>query len=368
MKLAFVTDSFVPDVNGAARSLAKFVDRLELLGHEVRVIRTGETKGKRGIDTVVPYFEIPRYPEIKIGSIGSFRFVEIWRKWTPDAVYIAMESPMGCTALKACKELGIPVVSGFHTNFHHYTNAFRIGFLKWAVLKHIRDFHNQTEATVVPSYTVKNELDSLGFERLNLVSRGVDTVLYNPEKRSEKLRQQWQASGKTPVVGYVGRVSLEKNLRLFFKTLTYLREQGHEPVAVVVGDGPLLPNLKKKYPDCIFTGCLSGQKLSAAYASIDVFLFPSLSETFGNSVTEALASGTRVVAYDYASAQMHIKQGINGYLAPPKDEQEFIQQAEKALKNVEKLEIPKAAKESVQEVSWEAVTRDLLTVFEKVCK
>ncbi len=365
MKLAFVTDSFVPDVNGAARSLAQFVSCLEDLGHSVSVIRTGEKCTK---DTVVSYFEIPRYPEIKIGGMSSYRFIELWRKWTPDVVYIAMESPMGYTALKACKELGIPVVSGFHTNFHHYTHAFRVGFLKWAVLKHIKDFHNDTQATVVPSLTVKEELKQLGFHHLHLVSRGVDTTLYNSNRRSDTLREKWGVSKNTPVVGYVGRISPEKNLPLFFKTLDSFKQQGKSIAPVIVGDGPLLPSLKKAHPDCHFTGNLSGEELAEAYASIDVFLFPSLSETFGNAVTEALASGTRVVSFSYASSQMHIQQEVNGYLSPVGDTTRFLQQAHKALDNVGHPEIIQAAEESMQLVCWKTITKKLEEVFLSVKK
>lgn len=364
MHIEFVTDTYTPDVNGAAKTLAHLVRELNSLGHEVTVLRTGKDPQKG--ESVVPFFMIPGYPEIKIGLIRTYTLAERWRNKRPDVIYVGMESPMGCAAARVAKSVDIPVIAGFHTNFHQYCKSFKIDYLTPFILKHIRDFHNSVSATVVPSLTVKEQLDNLDFERLYVMGRGVDVALFDPQKRSDLIRADWGAESETPVAIYVGRMSPEKNLDLVAKAFYRMRQIRPDTVCVVVGDGPVQKKFENQHPEFIHCKYLHGEELATAYASADIMVFPSISETFGNTVTESLASGLVTVAYDYASAKMHLKHGVNGVTARYDDEEDYLKQIEISLKVFRDENMRGEARRSVESLSWKAIAERLVEIAEQI--
>ncbi len=257
-----------------------------------------------------------------------------WTTQRPDVVHIVTEGPLGWSALQAATQLKLPVVSDFRTNFHAYSRHYGVGWLRAPVMAYLRKFHNRTACTMVPTEALKCELAAAGFRGLRVVARGVDTAGFTPAKRSEALRESWGARPDTLVVLCVGRLAPEKNLGVLLSAVEAMHEElrGHEPRRpllrlVLVGDGPERQRLQQRCPDAIFAGVRHGDDLAAHYASADVFLFPSTTETFGNVVPEAMASGLAVVAYDHAAAGQIIRHGDNGLLARFDDTLEFCRVA-----------------------------------------
>jgi len=228
------------------------------------------------------------------------------------------------------------------------------GYLKW--------FHNRTQTTFTPSLDMLRRLDLLGFENLQLLGRGVDTQLFSPEKRCLKLRHEWGAEEEDPVILYVGRIAAEKNLTLFAKATNQLKAKYPNLKCVIVGDGPEKESLKKDLPFAHFAGTQQGEDLAKHYASADFFLFPSTSETFGNVVTEALASGLITLAYNYAAPKMYIEDHVNGFKVPMDKSKEFMKQALRVMASQDKwTKIRQEATKSVQHLSWNSI----LERFEK---
>ncbi len=368
MKLTLVTETFPPEINGVAMTLHRLVTALAARGHVVEVVRPrqnaqdGSAPAPYG-EFLVPGSPCPGYPELKIGWPVYWRLKHRWLERRPDVVHVATEGPLGLAALLAARKLKIPVSSSFHTNFHSYSKHYGVGFLHRLGLAYFRWFHNRAACTFAPSVDVIATLAGEGFQNLHLMGRGVDTVLFTPAKRDEALRSRWGAAPETPVAMYVGRLAAEKNLELVAATWAELRALRPELKLVLVGDGPLGTALKQKYPEAHFVGAQRGEELAKHYAAGDLFLFASITETFGNVVTEAMASGQVVVAYDYAAPRAHVRDGINGHLATFDDAAAFRAAARRALENREQwLQMQAAARATAEGLSWGRVVDG----FEKV--
>ncbi len=329
LKLAIVTETYPPEINGVARTLGLMVDDLCARGHQVQLIRPRQGKGDNPVDvgdlahvlfTGVP---IPRYQELKLGLPAKRRLMRMWQADPPDLVHVVTEGPLGGSALRAAKSLGLPVASDFHTNFHSYSKHYGFGVLGKLVTGYLRSLHNKADCTMVPTQQMKDELEALGFERLTVVGRGIDTTLFNPSRRNRELRASWGCNGDQTVALYVGRLAPEKNLRLFVDAAKAMIAVDPGVKVVIVGDGPEGPRLRRLHPEFVFAGMRRGEDLASHYASADVFLFPSITETFGNVTTEAMASGLAVAAYDYAAAAQFLVHGDSGLLAPFDDRDAF---------------------------------------------
>lgn len=343
LHITLITETFAPEINGVANTLSRLCDGLRLRGHRVEVVRprqNHDTPGPSGEDVLLCRgWPIPGYPGLQWGQSSTYKLLRRWQRHRPDVLYIATEGPLGLSALRAARRLGIAIVSGFHTNFQQYIRQYGLGLIERVLMVYLRWFHNRSHATLVPSVSQKLELERRGFEHLGLLSRGVDCQLFQPARRSESLRENWGLAPGDVAVLHVGRLAPEKNLGLLKQCFDHLREaypQRHLKL-IIVGDGPSRGHLEQQLPEAIFCGVRRGEDLAAHYASGDLFLFPSLTETFGNVVLEALASGLAVVAYDEAAAAQHIRQGHNGVVAMPGDEQAFIEAASSLLASDETL-------------------------------
>jgi glycosyltransferase involved in cell wall biosynthesis len=219
------------------------------------------------------------------------------------------------------------VCTGFHTRFDDFARHYGLGLLTPIVFAYLRRFHNRASATLVPTSELAEFLRANGFRNVQLLPRAVDTDLFRPERRDQTLRAQWGLAATDLAVIHVGRVAPEKNLDLAVRAFKAIRQR--EPTArfVIVGDGPTRAALAARHPDIVFAGIRRGEDLARHYASADLFLFPSLSETFGNVTLEALASGVPVVAFDYGAARAHIHDARAGMLAPRSDDDAFVDAA-----------------------------------------
>jgi len=361
VKLTLVTETFPPEVNGVAMTLHRLAGALAERGHAVEVVRPRQWEGDGLAPTVfqeflVPGWPCPGYPELKIGWPVYLRLKRRWRMHRPEIVHVATEGPLGLAALQAARALEIPVSSSFHTNFHSYGKHYHVGFLARAGLGYFRWFHNRAACTFSPSVDMIAALTEARFNNLHLMGRGVDTEMFNPARRDEALRAEWGAGPTTPVAMCVGRLAAEKNLPLVAETFAGLRAQRPDLKLVLVGDGPLRGALQRKFPGVYFAGVQRGEDLARYYASGDLFLFASVTETFGNVVTEAMASGQVVVAYDYAAPRAHVRDGDNGFLATFDDAAAFRKAAARSLEcEAQWPKLRNAARKTALGLSWDRV-------------
>ncbi len=326
-RFEIVTETYPPDVNGVALTVQALEQGLRTLGHDVGLVRPQHAEDGQRTDPdllLVDGAPIPRYPGLRFGLPAGRRLTARWSAQPPDAVYVATEGPLGWSAVKACRKLGIPVATGFHTRFDDYVGRYGAGFLSPWVFAWLRRFHNRADATLVPTTELQESLSLQGFRNVYRLRRAVDTELFQPGLRSQRLRRLWGASEQTPVLIHVGRIAPEKNLPLAVRAFRGLQQARPDARFVWVGDGPARAELQAANPDFLFAGTLRGDVLAQAFASADLFCFPSLSETFGNVTLEAMASGIATVAFDYGAAREHMRHGVHGAAVPFGDESAFV--------------------------------------------
>jgi glycosyltransferase involved in cell wall biosynthesis len=362
MHIAVVSDTYPPDVNGVAMTLERLTMGLRERGHFITVIAPEHEQQPASAGNfhfhAVMAFPVPGYPMLRFGLPGPGELVELFQQRRPDVIYVATESAIGYTAIRAAEKFGIPVCSGFHTNFDSYMADYRAPFLTDVAQSWFKHFHNKTACTFAPTEETKIRLASMGIERLEILGRGVDTSLFHHGRRDPELRKQWGAGEGVPVILVVGRVAAEKNLPFAAKVMDHLQKIRPDARGVFVGDGPKLPELRERNPRHVFSGVQLGVDLARHYASADIFLFVSMSETYGNVVAEAMASGLIVAGYHYAAAAKFLDEGKNGFTAPLGDEAAFLLAAEKALHQWDNQQIRQEACQAVKPFSWSSVIQD----------
>lgn len=271
-RILIVTDAWAPQVNGVVRTLERLAENLPAQGAEPVFITPAEYR------TIA----MPTYPDIRLAFAWPGSVKARIARMAPDHVHIATEGPLGIMARRACLSLGMPFTTSYHTRFPEYLSA-RLPVPEAWTYRWLRAFHNAGSGTLVATPSLQAELSARGFDRLRLWSRGVDTRQFSPSHRTDTGLER-------PVMLSVGRVAVEKNLPAFL-------DLDLPGTKVVVGDGPDRAALMARYPKVIFTGAKGGDELARLFASADVFVFPSLTDTFGNVILEALASGVPVAAY-----------------------------------------------------------------------
>jgi glycosyltransferase involved in cell wall biosynthesis len=362
LEVCVVTETFAPEINGVTLTLGHLVSGLRGRGHRVSLVRPRQPAVDPAGEpadpalTLVPGLALPGYAAVRMGLPAGTVLRQRWRQRRPDAIYVATEGPLGWSAVRAARRLRLPVLAGFHTNFHRYARHYHIGWAEGLVAWYLRRLHNRATATVVATPALRDHLQERGIRNVSVVGRGVDAGLFGPARRSASLRRSWGVSDRDLVAICVGRVAAEKNIRLAIEA--YRAMQRHQPSCrlVIVGDGPLRRTLERGHPDLFFTGMLTGEPLAAHFASADLCLFPSETETFGNVTLEALASGLVVVAYDYAAARGHVRPGTTGVLAPLGDARAFVAAAAGLAESPDRVRrMREEVRESVMHLDWKRV-------------
>ena len=359
MNIVLVTETFPPEINGVSMSLHRVVENLSALGHTIEVVcpRRDDRvhlsdSGMFGVQ-MVPGLPLPRYEGLRFGLPAGGALLRRWRTLRPDLIHVATEGPLGWSAVRAARKLRIPFITTFHTNFHSYGAHYGFSFLNKGVLWWLRTVRRHAARTFVPSSGLREELAAAGFQRLSILGRGVDTALYSPEHRDDALRAEWGAAPDTPVALYVGRIAGEKNVPLTIKAYQEMRRMLPDLKLVLVGDGPERPRLEREHPDLHFAGMRRGKDLARHYASGDIFPFASTTETFGNVITEAMASGLVVLSYNYAAAQDHVRDGVNGRTAPINNPAAYLEAARKLARERNRWpELRTAARATALQLSW----------------
>ncbi|GAB5560543.1 MAG: glycosyltransferase family 1 protein [Synoicihabitans sp.] len=362
MKLTIVSETFPPEVNGVAMTFGIIATELGRLGHDVTIYRPDRddlpdpAAEPHYRQVGLPGLSIPGYNLLRLGWPAKGRLKRDWRQSRPDLVHVVTEGPLGASAVIAAQDLGIPVTSSFHTNFHAYTSDYGFAVLNRLVLWWLRFVHNRTQRTFAPTDELCAELAAMGFRNTSLLSRGIDTVCFSPERRNEKLRAEWGAGPSDRVVLHVGRMAPEKNYDLLFRIYDAMRMADPSLKFVLAGDGPIKEKLVAEHPECTFAGFFSRQDIGEYYASADIYVHASLTETFGNVLTEAMASGLAVAGFDYAAAKQFVTHEQNGLLAPGGEETALLEESVRLASDPKLADrLRQAARKGFELQSWDRV-------------
>jgi glycosyltransferase involved in cell wall biosynthesis len=305
LRIAFVTETYPPEVNGVALSVARIVEGLRARNHEIQLVRPRQDPAEvadgdeRFREVLMRGMPIPRYPNLKMGLPSKKALVDLWALRRPDVVHIATEGPLGLAARRYAIDHDLPFTTAYHTRFPEYVQA-RFGIPLAATYRFLRWFHKPSLAVMAPTPVVKTDLEKFGFTNVVLWTRGVDLDIFRPLE-SKVLNTA------RPIFLYVGRVAVEKNVEAFLK----LDLPG---LKWVCGEGPALAELKSRYPQANYLGVLSQPELAKVYAAADVFVFPSRTDTFGLVLLEAMASGVPVAAYPVTGPKDVVVPGVTGVL------------------------------------------------------
>ena len=300
MRIMLVTDAWDPQVNGVVRTMKRVIQETEAMGHVWEIVHPGD-----GFVTM----PLPTYPEIKLALFARRRIEERFHSFEPDAVHIATEGTLGMAGRAMCLTVKHPFSTAYHTRFPEYLSA-RLPIPVSAGYNFVRWFHKYSGKVMVPTPSMVRELEAQRFINLVAWTRGVDTDVFTPALRCEEGSADDPFKGmQRPIFLNVGRVAVEKNIEAF-------AELDLPGTKVIVGDGPQLEELKRKYKHVVFLGAKFGEDLSRHYANADVFVFPSLTDTFGLVVLEAMASGLPVAAYDATGPRDVIPGSDAGTITP----------------------------------------------------
>lgn len=319
LRLALFTDTYAPQVNGVARTLERLTEAVEARGGVVRVFAPHDPDSAPSSHVArFPSRAFWAYPQLRLAWPSRRRVQAELRAFAPTLVHAATEFGVGLAGRRAARALGIPFVSSYHTSFTAYAEYYRLGLLARPGWHFLRWFHNGGLRTYCPTRAIVDEVNAQGFVRTAVWSRGVDGGRFAPHHRSEALRERLGATEDTLVLSYVGRLAAEKGLDVALDALALVERARPGRVRVlVVGDGPYEAEVRRRAPaGTLLTGALHGQALSQAYASGDVFLFPSTTDTFGNVMLEAMASGLPVIGADVGPTREQLHSG-GGWLVPP---------------------------------------------------
>jgi glycosyltransferase involved in cell wall biosynthesis len=367
MRVAVVTENFLPKLDGVTRTLAMLLEHLRRRGHQAILIGPeGSPRryagfrvfGARGLP-------LPFYPELR-ALAPPLEFGQRLSQFRPDVLHVADPMLLGAAGIGWARRVGTPIVASYHTNLAAYCAHYGFPFLQEPAWFYRRLLHNQCETTLCPSPSTAREVERHGFERVSAWPRGVDSALFNPSKRSEEWRRAFGGAAKK-IVLYVGRLSYEKNLAVLVDAFKSLEDP--DARLVCVGDGPARENLERSLAGSAvaFTGYLTGDALATAYASADVFAFPSLTETFGQVVQEAMASRLPVVGFDAEGVRDLVTNGETGLVAHDQSTHTFAEALRRALHSDQlRATLGARAHAFAATRTWESVMDRLIAVYEDV--
>ena len=319
LKVALFTDTFAPQMNGVAKTLGRWQDALSARGHDVRVFTTS-APGEQSSDGISRAPSVPfwAYKELRLAAPSGRQACRALELFGPDLVHAATPFGVGLSGRAAARRLGIPLVTSYHTSFVQYARFYGLGALAAPALGYLRWFHNSGARTYVPTETIGRELSNAGFRGVSLWSRGVDTRRFHPGFRDRLLRatmgaREWGSA----VIAYVGRIAAEKGVDVAAMAVREAADRRAGVVFAVAGDGPDEARCKRLAPrHSWFAGRLTGDPLGAFYASADIFVFPSTTDTFGNVLMEAMASGLAIVAADVPQSREVVGEGAGVFVKP----------------------------------------------------
>jgi phosphatidylinositol alpha 1,6-mannosyltransferase len=373
MRVAIITESFPPDVNGVAHCVVRVAELLAARGHQPVVIAPKPPRTKRSAREAkdpgpfpypvvrVPAVPLPGYPSFRLG-LPSRRLRNALIKQRTEVVHLASPVVLGAYGARVGRRLGLPMIAVFQTDLPSYAHAYRLGRAgEAAAWRWLRRIHNRAARTLAPSTVTATGLLGHGIDDVWLWGRGVDTARFDPARRSAEVRAQLAPGGEL-IVGYVGRLAPEKHVELLARITALPGVR-----LVIVGGGPAEPALRQQMPDALFLGERHGDDLATIYASLDVFVHSGPYETFGQTLQEAAASGLPVVAPAAGGPLDLVEDGVTGYLVPPGDADAFAAAVGKLAADPRaRAAFGAAGRRKVLGRSWPALTEELIGHYSQV--
>jgi glycosyltransferase involved in cell wall biosynthesis len=371
LRIALFTGAYNHIADGVSLTLNRLVRYLGQEGADVRVFApTVPVPALPHAGTLVPVRSVtaPGRPDYRV-SLGLSREArENLTSFRPHLFHIATPDFLGLGALRLAGRSGIPVVASYHTHFASYLDYYRLGRLEGATWRYLRWFYDQTRHVYVPTPSMLAVLRKHGVSSdLRLWPRGVESDLFHPAKRSLEWRRSKGITDEDVAISFVSRLVTEKGLSVVIDVVRSLESRGVPHKTVIVGDGPERKNLEAALPRAMFEGHLTGEELATAYASSDIFLFPSETETFGNVTLEAMSSGLPVVAADATGSNALVESGVTGFLAPPRDSHAFAEKVERLITHdVLRHQMGRAARQAAERYEWTRVLEQMKLFYEEL--
>ncbi|SEB98969.1 glycosyltransferase family 1 protein [Paenibacillus sp. GP183] len=370
MRIALFSDTFWPQVNGVALTLKRFTEHLEKRHISFRTFVPKINEEDLFTNNIQCFASLPLliYPECRIALPNYFTIYKQLQQFQPDLIHIATPFNIGLCGLYYARKYGVPHVASYHTHFDRYLQYYHLQFASSLFWRYIRWFHQSCLATFVPSHETAEEMNQQGIQGLDLWKRGIDCNLFNPDKKNKAIREKYNFNERYMLL-YVGRLAPEKDLDIMIDVMKRMPDALRSQIRwFFVGEGPMLKQLQAEAPsNATFTGYLSGEPLAELYASADLFVFPSSTETFGNVVLESLASGTPVIGARAGGVQEIIQNGKTGLLCPPRDPDAFIRAIVNMLERPERLtDFGHEGRAYASTQSWETIFDDLLLKYERI--
>ncbi|HEX5727344.1 MAG TPA: glycosyltransferase family 1 protein [Longimicrobiaceae bacterium] len=367
MKVAYFTESLLPLVDGVSLTLAHLFDHLERAGVDFRVYSPfvpGPEVAWSGRVHRVPYVRFPLHREYRVSLPLGHRVSARLDAYGPDLVHVVSPTPLAVRAQKYAARHGIPVVSSFHTHFVSYFRFYGFGGLEGLGWRILRRFYARCARVYAPSRSIIRELAEHGITHTELWSRGIDAARFSPECRDPALRALAGADAETPLLLMVSRLVKEKDMADLVEMERILRARGNRHRLALVGDGPMRAELERALPDAYFAGHQAGEALARWYASGDLFVFPSTTETFGNVILEAHASGLPAVVVDRGGPPDLVEPGRTGWIARANDPADLADRVESLLRDpAARAEMGRAAREAARARDWGAINGRLVESY-----
>ena len=370
MRVAIFTDTFTPQVNGVAKTLERLTKYFQKENIAYSVFAPQHTAEDNFVTNVNKMRSIPLtilYPECRF-AFPTPRIKRELLAFKPDIIHIATPFNMGLCGLYYAKKLNIPVVGSYHTDFDAYLRYYKIEFLSNMLWNYLRWFHSHMQKNFVPSPETLHQLKKKGFQQLYIWGRGVDCTLFHPTYNKDLFRKKYNITAKY-ILSYVGRLAPEKDIDTLQTLIQTTNKERDDIHWLIAGDGPLAKDLHENVPktNVTFTGYLQGTDLAEAYASSDLMVFPSTTETFGNVVLESLACGTPVIGANSGGVKNIIKDGKTGILCEPKNADSFLSSIYELLNNEEmRKQMSLDAHSYATTQSWDEISSDLLMHYDDV--
>ncbi len=371
MKIAFFTDTFTPQINGVTKTLDRLKNYLDEKKIEY-IFFAPENHEYDNIseNNVCRLFSINffMYPELKFAIPNMIKIKKQLHKFKPDLIHVITPFNIGLSGLIYARRNNIPLVASFHTNFHNYLNYYNLKFLEKPLLGFLRWFHNQASVNYCPSRGTFEELKKKEIDNLQIWGRGIDKNKYSPDYYDSSIIKKYNLDNKI-VLLYVGRIAPEKNLELLIKSIKILNKKYHDKISLLItGSGPSLKEMKKMAPDnVLFTGYLKGKRLSSIYATSDIFVFPSITETYGNVILEAMSSGLPVVGINQGGVKENLIEGLNGLACQKNNLLCFSTKIERLINDGElRQKLSKNARQYAINKSWKAELSNLILSYYEV--